>query len=225
LDGLAVSGSGPHVGLFHADVVENGEDSVYAPISPAGIADAGLRFALLGHQHTGCIDERRRFAYPGSLEPLDASEAGPRGAVLLDVTSGEARAEWVRVAQREVLSAEIDLSPIRTIAELQRLIAERQLAWEHAVVHLRLVGVLTGELEDRDAIRAVLREVGVDPEIVAEPELDFTGLARQKTTLGAFVRATQAKLRDAPDDENRQYWSDVLRAGVAAFREPEVARS
>jgi hypothetical protein len=159
------------------------------------------------------------------LEPLDPGEVGPRGAVLLDVTSGDTRAEWISVAQRAVVVDEIDLSPISTIADLRRLIAERQPAWEHAEMSLRLHGVLTGELRDRDAILSTLYDVGVDPEIVARAELDLIGLARQKTTLGAFVRVVQVRIDEAHDGDKRQYWSDVLEAGISAFREPEVAPS
>jgi DNA repair exonuclease SbcCD nuclease subunit len=225
LAGVNITDGELHVGLFHGDVVESGVESAYAPVAPDDIAASGLRFALLGHVHAGCIDQRRSFAYPGSLEPLDPGEVGPRGAVLLDVTSGETRAEWISVAQRAVLVEEIDLSPISTIADLRRLIAERQPAWEHAEVSLRLLGVLNGELRNRDVIRSAFDDVGVDPEIVARPELDLIGLARQKTTLGAFVRAVQARIEEAHDDDQHQYWSDVLEAGITAFREPEVAPS
>jgi exonuclease SbcD len=222
---FATSGGGPHLGLFHAEVAEGDTDSVYAPLDPREISASGLRFALLGHEHTAFVDEQRRFAYPGSLEPLDPREGGPRGAILLDVTSGDVHVERISVAQRRVTSDEIDVSAISTIAELQQLIAARQSGWEHAEVNLRLLGRLQGELEDVDAVRSAFRSVDVDPEIVARPEEDFGGLSRQRTSLGAFVRVVQSRIDGAVDDDTRQYWSDVLRAGIGAFRARKVAVS
>jgi DNA repair exonuclease SbcCD nuclease subunit len=180
---------------------------------------------MLGHVHAGRWDEQRSFAYPGSLEPLDSSEAGPRGAILLDVTTSNLRVEWMPVAQRDVRAEEMDITTISTIAEFRRQIARRQPAWEHALVSLRLVGVLNGELEDTDAIRSAFRDEVVELTIVAEPQEDLTGLARQETTLGLFVRTVGARLAGAGDDESRRYWSRVLRVGARAFRGREVAQT
>ena len=180
---------------------------------------------MLGHVHAGRWDEQQNFAYPGSLEPLDSTEAGPRGAILLDVTKSTLRVEWISVAQRQVLSEELDVSTVSTIAEFRRQIARRQPAWEHALVSLRLVGVLNGELEDTDAIRSAFRDEVVDLSILAEPQEDLTGLARQETTLGSFVRTVESRIDGAVDDENRRYWSRVLRIGARGFRGREVAQT
>ena len=224
LAGLAISDRNLHVGLFHADV-DGDATGLYAPINPRDIVGSGLRFAMLGHVHAGRWDEQHSFAYPGSLEPLDSSEAGPRGAILLDITNSSLRVEWIPVAQRQVLFEEIDISTISTIAEFRRQIARRQPAWEHALVSLRLVGVLNGELEDTDAIRLAFRDELVDLTIVGEPQEDLTGLARQETTLGGFVRTVGTRIDGAVDDENRRYWSRVLRVGARAFRGREVAQT
>lgn len=225
LNDFVVSGSGPHLALCHAEIVDSGVNAVYAPLHPSEIATSGLDFAMLGHVHAGRIDEQRRFAYPGSLEPLDPTEAGPRGALLLDVANGLVRVERLPVARRRAISDEMDVSAFGTIGELQRGIAERQSAWELADVRLRLLGTLHGELEDTDAIRVAFRDVAVDLEIVAQLEDSFTGLSRQKTTLGAFVRDVQTRIDGAADDKQRRYWSNVLRVGVGAFRGREVAIS
>ncbi len=72
------------LGLLHADL--DGGDSVYAPAGTAEFAAAGYSAWFLGHIHTPgepAIDGRP--FYLGSLTPLDPSETGAHGPVLVTV--------------------------------------------------------------------------------------------------------------------------------------------
>ena len=209
---------GLNVALLHADIVGPNQTSIYAPLVPGEIAASGLRFAMLGHVHAGRTDEAQRLAYPGSLEPLDPSEVGPRAALLIDVTTQSLDVESIPVAERRVIADEIDLTPFSTIADLQLAVKDRQSSWQNADVRLRLAGVLNGELEDFELVRGVFRDLDVTLDLAAEPDVDFAALAEQRTVLGAFVRDLVAQSAAATDDGQKQFWSDVLRVGVAAFR-------
>jgi DNA repair exonuclease SbcCD nuclease subunit len=210
------------VALVHADVIGPGAPSNYGPVDPAEISASGFNLAMLGHIHAGRVAESARFAYPGSLEPLDPSETGPRWALLIDACNGGLNVDRIPVAKRQALNADLDVSDISTITDLQRWIDERRTAWDHADVRLRVTGVFKGELEDPDAIRLAFSDLSVTLEILARPEEDYAGLALQRTTLGAFVRTAQKKQDEAGDDATRQKWADVLRLGVAAFRGQDV---
>jgi exonuclease SbcD len=166
---------GTNVALLHAELVDPNGTSPYGPVTLGEIEAAGFRFVMLGHVHAGRTEEARRFAYPGSLEPLDVSEVGPRGALLIDASEGNLRIESIPVASRRIIDDEIDLAPFSVLADFQRFVAEKASAWDQADVRLRL-------------------------------------------TLGAFVRDTLARRKAATNDQQARFWSDVLRAGVAAFR-------
>jgi exonuclease SbcD len=211
---------GLNVALLHADIVGPNQTSIYAPLVPGEIAASGLRFAMLGHVHAGRTDEAQRFAYPGSLEPLDVSETGPRAALLVDVSNESLRVESIPVAQRRVIADEFDLTPFSTVADFQVAVKDRQTSWQNADVRLRLAGVLNGELEDSELVRSVFQDTDVALDFVAEPDLDLdiSALAEQRTVLGAFVRDLIEQGTTAADDRQRQFWRDVLRVGVAAFR-------
>jgi exonuclease SbcD len=214
--------NGTNVALFHADLIDPNAISPYGPITLGQIEAAGFCFAMLGHVHAGRTDEARRFAYPGSLEPLDVSEGGPRGALLIEASGDNLRLESIPVASKRVIGDEIDLSPFSTAADFQHFVAAKASAWDHADVRLRLVGTLHGELEDPQVVRSVLRDLDVALDLVAEPPVDIVALAAQRTILGAFVRDALARRSAATNEQHARYWSDVLRAGVAAFRGQQV---
>jgi len=214
---------GVQVGLFHADVVGAGASSIYGPLDPSEIRRAGLQFAMLGHIHAGRLDPSLGFAYPGSLEPLDTSEVGPRWALLLDVAEGSCDVEQIPIARRRVLADEIDVSSITTRQQFVDLIEGRRDAWQACDVSLRIRGILQGELAANPAlIPEALSGFAVALRITAEPYPDLDGIAMQATTLGLFVRTVRASIESAADEAEKARWQDVLRAGVAAFKGQEV---
>ena len=208
--------------LCHADIVQGGT-SVFGPLDPESLVASGFRFALLGHVHRGQVDEGRRFAYPGSLEPLDTSEGGPRWALLVDVTGDGVAIEHIPIARRQVRCEEIDVSGVHTQDDWERLVSERAPSWADATVKLRLVGTLRGELVlSPELVADSLSDYDVDLEITARPEQDLSAVLRQQTTLGAFARAASERMAEASDPGERAHWEDVLMVGLAAFRGQEA---
>ena len=215
--------SGVQVGLFHADVVAAGESSAYGPLKSSEVPSAGLRFAMLGHIHAGRLDQSYRFAYPGSLEPLDVSEVGPRWGLLVDVTEGSWAVEQIAIARRRVLAEEIDVSTFTTRQQLVDLIEGRRDSWQDCDVSLRIRGVLQGGLAaNPPLIREALTGFDVALQVLAEPFPDLESLATQATTLGLFVQTVQTSMRNSADEAEKARWQDVLHAGVAAFKGQEV---
>lgn len=223
LENFRVDGAGLHLGLFHADVIDGEGSSPYGPLAPEEIERSGLALALLGHVHGGRVDEARRFAYPGSIEPLDLSEDGMHGALLVDVSRSGSSIQHIPLARRTVISAEIDVSSVSTIRELAELLAAQRPQWDGHDVRLRVIGSLQGELLIHpEAIRETLDRGDVDLVLDVWPAEDLDSLARQRTTLGAFVRAVREKVAQATSPEEARRWEDVLAAGVAAFHGHEV---
>ncbi len=80
----------PRIGLLHADLDASGGH--YAPIRHTELDDTGYDAWLLGHIHKPSLEGlststgTRPRGYLGSLVGLDASETGPHGPWLLDVS-------------------------------------------------------------------------------------------------------------------------------------------
>jgi hypothetical protein len=126
------------------------------------------------------------------------------------------------VAARRVLAVELDVSSISTQAELRRVIVDRSTDWATAVVKLRVVGTLRGELEDPATLTEALTGLDVDLTIEARPDLDLEALAREPTVRGAFVRAALKQRSEAADEAAIHHWDDTLAAGLAAFHNQEL---
>jgi DNA repair protein SbcD/Mre11 len=220
--GFQAPAAGLHVGLIHGDLVDENATSVYAPLRRREIAESSLAFAMLGHVHAGNVDEPRRWAYPGSLEPLDTSESGPRWALLLDVSHSGTVVERLAVATRRVLAEDLDVSSISTLRELRLEIEKRSAGWASADVKLRVVGTLYGELDDPATLTEALTGFDVDLTVEARPDVDLVALAREPTVLGAFVRAAQKRRGETTDEAAVRHWEDTLAAGLAAFRNEEL---
>jgi exonuclease SbcD len=223
LEGFRVDDGRLHVGLFHADVVEDAAGSAFGPLDPAEIERAGLAFALLGHVHHGKVDETRRFAYPGSIEPLDATEDGAHGALVVDVTRTGRSIQRIDLAPRRAISDTIDVSEISRVSDLNHLLEIRRPSWVNNDVRLRVCGSLQGELlAHPEAIRDALVGIDVDLEWDAWPAADLDDAEYQRTILGAFVREARLRISEAATGDEVSHWEDVLAAGIAAFHDSEV---
>ncbi|RME23114.1 MAG: DNA repair exonuclease, partial [Deltaproteobacteria bacterium] len=104
--------AGPHlsIGLLHADL--DASASRYAPVSSADLRQAGLDGWLLGHIHRpDDLSPEAPVGYLGSLCPLDATETGIHGPVLLEIESGKiARTERLFLGPLSVLQVPLDIT-------------------------------------------------------------------------------------------------------------------
>lgn len=223
LAGRHLPGGGLHLGLIHADIVAPGVSSPYAPLEPSDIAASGLTHVMLGHIHAGRFDQASRYAYTGSIEPLDISERGEHWALLVDASLGGVTVEPIPLARRRVVSDRIDVTDVALLSQLQQIVAARREAWQGNNLSLRIDGVLGGELLLRPAaIDEALAEFDVGLDLAARPAINVDALAAQQTTLGAFVRAARDRMERASTDDERRGAQDILAAGVAAFNGQEV---
>ena len=92
----------PRIGLLHADLDASG--GYYAPIKQAELDNTGFDAWLLGHIHKPSLNPSapagvRPSGYLGSLIGLDASETGPHGPWVIQISnSGELKLRQVPLA-------------------------------------------------------------------------------------------------------------------------------
>ncbi len=226
LEGFRVPPDGTHVLLFHGSdlhAVPEGKRA-HCGFRPGDIERTGAAFALLGHYHSACLypAEAPRFAYPGSLEALDFSEAGQHFALRLDVAAGAAQAELLPFGRVRYVTHTLGVAGMTTSEELRAGIAA--CVDREAIVRVVLEGPLEPEVElDVPALYNACAESFRFLDIVdrTEPAYSLESLALESTTKGAFVRLMQSRIGPLSGAE-RETAELALRFGLQAFERREV---
>jgi DNA repair exonuclease SbcCD nuclease subunit len=222
LEGSRVPDGGTHVILFHGSdlhAVPEGKPA-HCGFQPEDVAQTGAAFALLGHYHAAKVYDR--FAYPGSLEPLDFSEAGQHFALRLEVDGGTAHVELVPIGTVRYVTHMLDVAGMMTSDELRSGIIA--LEDREAIVRVVLSGRLQPEVElDIAALYNACAERFRFLDLVdrTEPAYSLETLALESTTKGAFVRLMQSRISAAAGAE-RETAELALHLGLQAFDRREV---
>ncbi|MEO8457388.1 MAG: metallophosphoesterase [Chloroflexota bacterium] len=222
LEGFRVPAEGTHVLLFHGSdlhAVPEGK-LAHCGFMPDDVARSGAAFALLGHYHGARVYER--YAYPGSLEALDFSEAGQHFALRLGVGDGVARPELLPFGSVRYVTQTLDVAGMTTSDDLRAGIAA--LGDRDAIVRVLLEGALQSDVElDVPALynACVERFRFLDLIDRTEPAYPLESLAMESTTKGAFVRLMQSRVANASGEE-REVAELALRLGLQAFERREV---
>jgi DNA repair protein SbcD/Mre11 len=226
VEGFRVPAEGTHVLLFHGSdlhAVPEGKRA-HCGFRPEDIERTGAQFALLGHYHNArlYLGEAPRFAYPGSLEALDFSEAGQHFVLRLDVGMGAARAELLPFGRVRYITHTLDVAGMTTSEELRAGVAA--CVDREAIVRVVLEGPLEPDVElDVSALYNVCAESFRFLDIVdrTEPAYSLGSLALESTTKGAFVRLMQSRIASLAGSE-RETAELALRFGLQAFERREV---
>jgi DNA repair protein SbcD/Mre11 len=225
LDGFRVSGQGRHILLFHGSDVGSVPEGkpAHAPFRPEDVTATGADFAMLGHYHGARVREGAGgFAYPGSPEALDFSEAGTHQVFRLDVSEAAVTAELVPFGRVEYATQRIDVGAMASSDEVREAIAGLPLGG--AIVRLVMEGVLQADVElDITALYNGCAERFAYLDIVdrTEPGYDFQQLAEESTTKGVFVRLMLGRMERLAGEE----WEgarDALVLGLRAFDRKEL---
>jgi len=209
---------GPVLGVLHTQV--DRPESGYAPVGTEDLKQSGLDGWLLGHVHTpGTVTENPPAFYPGSLQPLDPTETGPRGPRLVSIeASGSIQVQPLPLATLEyagvTVSASDCASPHDVLAAVQDRIEERmdqQPAGPNrdlVLVRLQVEGrtehyeTLTDEL-DLEGRAFSLRNVDVRINRVSTdiaPKLDLDELAEGTGPVAHLAGALAGVEQGQPDE-------------------------
>ena len=230
LDGLSVPSDGTHLLLFHGSdltCVPEGKRA-HCGFRPEDVERTGAAFALLGHYHGARVSPR--FAYPGSPEALDFSEAGEHFVLRLDVSESGVTPELLPFGEVRYATQRLDVSAATTSDDLRAgieafAVGQGPRPDSHAAI-VRVV--LEGQLQpDVDLDVRVLYNACAERfrflDLVdrTEPAYAFDELAQESTTKGAFVRLMQSRIEAASGDD-REAAELALRMGLQAFERREV---
>jgi DNA repair protein SbcD/Mre11 len=169
---------GLQIGLLHANISSQKEQTLYSPCSVSDLMQAGMDYWALGHLHLRELIKQGDpwIAYPGNLQGRSPkpSEQGEKGALVVHVSGGRideaefAPCDIVRFVTLELdIAAETDLGTLKEslIRAANKLVAAN--CGRHLLVRTKLTG---RGLLNRDLNREHVRE-----ELLAELRDDVRG--------------------------------------------------
>jgi DNA repair protein SbcD/Mre11 len=215
---------GIHIGLIHATVDPPPEfktEDRYLPITTGELRESGLDYVALGHIHRS-----RAFnaggpgmaAYPGSPEPLDMSETGPRSINLLTFGGDSPSLETIPCGFRTASRETIDCTNLG-----QEEIAERiaSCAGDDVILSVVLTGAPL-EFPDTEALRSRLAGRFCYLSVSDGTSVVETGFVQQieheRTIRGQFVQRLREQIAAAESDREREQAELALRVGLIALQ-------
>lgn len=227
-----VDRGGVNLLLLHADDAQHplpGRETPFS-VDQDSIRAAGFDLALLGHQHNGRVwpTDAPLCVYPGSPEPLAASEANDaHSVVLLRIEDGVCAPELMPISLWRHISTEVSLTGCASTDEAARRVAEALRVDpdgdnERTVCDVSLTGVPPAdfdveELAERVDMRSHLRFTAR-----LSPASNLKRLAQERTVRGLVVRRFQARLDAADSDDERRLALSALNCVLQALAGQEV---
>jgi DNA repair protein SbcD/Mre11 len=230
---LTVERGRTNIALVHASdisAVPEGKPA-HCPFTREDIERSGLDFALLGHYHELRLrpQDSPCYAYPGSPEPLDFSEAGDHYVLLLTANGNGLTCEPRKVNEVVYQASTIDITGMSTSDAIRKAICA--LAEDEAAARAIMRVTLTGQPEsDLDLDQNALLQSTHDRFRYLDPIIDKTDtpfdleqIEEESTTRGAFVRMLKQQMDNASPAELPTL-QNALYYGLRAFAGQEIRR-
>ena len=200
------------VGVVHGDVGRL--LSRYNPVTTQDIADSGLNYLALGHQHSGSGLLRSGptwYAWPGCTEGRGFDECGEKGALYVEVEERVCRAEFLPLGGRRYEVLDFDISagwanvriPAGAGRDIYRVVLRGETDTAPEVERLREL------LQGRFYALQIVDKTTLRPELWDKAEQD--------TLRGLFLRRMRERYDAAASEEEREHITRAVRWGLAAL--------
>jgi DNA repair exonuclease SbcCD nuclease subunit len=157
-------------------------------------------------------------AYPGSPEPLDISETGPRSIYLISFDGSTPSLETIRCGYRTASREIIDCTNLSQEEIVERIAS-------HAGEEVILNAVLTGaplEFPDTEVLRSRLTGRFCYVNVTDNTSVVETGFVQQieneRTIRGQFVQRLRERISTAETDREREQAELALKVGLVALQ-------
>ena len=208
-DGLTA----PRDGKFHI-LLAHGGDERHIPIDRKKLSQSGFSYTALGHIHKPKLCPEERFAFPGSLSPIDLTETGSHGYVLGELTKsseggpGALSLRFVPLPTRTYIPCRVKVTEKTTNQSLFQTISRFMEQYGSSNIYKL---TLTGK-RDADIVfdEAYLRTAGriISFRDLTVPAYDMEALLRNHRHdiigdyIDAFLGSPSADGSHAPGDSN-----------------------
>ncbi|MDX9971999.1 MAG: metallophosphoesterase [FCB group bacterium] len=227
----------PSDGRLHIAVAHGSERSrqpaskaAYAPFHAADAATEGLAYLALGHFHAVTPIEGNfgtRMYYSGAPEGHGFGEQGVHCYLEVELEKGRVLVNAVPSSGTVYATYELDCTDFSTSQEIVEAI--RALAQEsqvNQIARITLTGTCTPALQCglagvRDAVSPLFEHLELND--ATRLQEDFDELARDNTSLGAFIRTLNELIASAADERERRIRERAREVGLAAYRGEELS--
>ena len=135
----------PSDGRYHI-LLAHGGDALHIPFRPTAFTGSGFRYVALGHIHQPQVFEEVPAAYPGSPEPLDRTDTGPRGYIFGEILRDKTRLDWVPAASAQYVPLSITTDRNTTTPQILDIIRPELTRHPGDIYKLRLTGFRDPEI-------------------------------------------------------------------------------
>lgn len=187
----------PSDGRFHI-LLAHGGDALHIPFRPSSFSGSGFRYVALGHIHQPQVFEEVPAAYPGSPEPLDRTDTGPRGYIFGEITKDKTRLDWVPVASAQYIPLSIQTDRNTSTSHLLDVIQPNLNQHPGDIYKIRLTGFRDPDITfDLDLLQKAGRIVEIIDD--TEPEYDLETMERDHSNdlIGYYIRALSSGEEDS----------------------------
>lgn len=217
-----------NIGLFHGELVAEGEKSNYNPITEKQIESSQLDYLALGHVHK-CLPIQKAgttcYSYPGCPEGRGFDELNDKGIYLGTISKESCNLKFVPVSQRNYIELKVDVSNVTHTKQALQLILEimKSKYGENYENHLYKI-ILEGAVSEDSMIQVDDLKVGIEQEVFyikikdrTQMQYDLEALAQEGTLKGIFVRRMLENLNDCKSESERLICQNALNIGLKAF--------
>ncbi len=203
------SGSRIHVLLAH------GGDASHLPFDKQRLSASGFAYTALGHIHKPELAPDRRWAYPGSPEPLDRTETGVHGMIAGEISPSTHQVtslEFIPMAKTQYISLIVHVTPSTTNVELTERISQeiRRRGLEH-IYRFRIRGQRDPDIVfELDALEHRMQVIEIIDE--SEPQYDFSRLFAEHPSdmIGYYIRTLEREDMNPVEKKALFYGIDAL---------------
>lgn len=193
----------------------HGGDASHLPLDKPLLSCNGYDYTALGHIHKSEISSDRKWAYPGSPEPLDRTETGVHGMIAGEIsisTHQITSLELVPLCQAQYISLVVHVTPATTNGELtDRIRDEIQKRGQEHLYRFRIRGMRDPDIVfDLETLENRMRIVEILDE--SEPKYDFSQLFAEHPSdmIGFYIQALQKDEMSTVEKKALYYGIDAL---------------
>ena len=112
-DSLHLSAEKLNIVVMHGQIGQATREEHAEQINLNRLKNRNIDYLALGHIHSftqGALDKRGIYCYAGCLEGRGFDECGAKGFVLLEISNGTIKPEFIKFAQRQLIEVPVDLT-------------------------------------------------------------------------------------------------------------------
>lgn len=174
-------------------LLAHGGDKTHIPFQKRNMLELGYDYIALGHIHKPMVLEEDKMYYAGALEPIDKNDTGLHGFIRGEIINGKVKVEFVPVASRAYVHAEIMVHEEMSGRQVREKIAEAILERGMANMYkITLTGYRNPEIEYDVSAMDVYGNI-VEILDKTKPAYDYLKLEKQnkENLLGKFITNMQ----------------------------------